>query len=186
MRTRILAGLLLAALGLVAVPSIAPAAINVGGIGGPDAAPVPDPSRVYSATITLSADGTGATGAIVGTGTSSLGHANGITFVAGVTGKRIMLREGWCAFTFVTAAYTGGGTVSLRYSDTPANVISTTQTAAGTFLRVSNGYWSFAPVSVNNGASAIGAGINLASGAAFTAGGAGTASCTIYYSLVSS
>jgi hypothetical protein len=179
MRTKILAGVLFAALGLVVVPQIAPAAIGRGGIGGPDS-PGSGYEKIYKATLSLNAS------TIVGSTAGTLGHASGVTAVEAVSGKRIMLREGWCAYDFVTAAYTGGGVISLRYGDTAGNAISTTNTAAGSFLSVADRYWSFAPATVNNPTSGVGASLVLASGAAFTQPGtaAGTAVCTIYYSLV--
>jgi hypothetical protein len=71
--------------------------------------------QVKSASITLSADGTGADCAIVGTGAQSLGHADGCTVVAAVSGKIIVPLAIRVRYDFVTAAYTGGGTIAAHY-----------------------------------------------------------------------
>lgn len=141
-----------------------------------------DPHAIYTATTSLDAS------TIVGSTAGTLGHANGVTLVAAAPGKRIFLVECYVVFTFATAAYTGGGTTSLRYLDAAGNAISGAQTAAATFLSVSSRTWAYTPASFNNGglSGGVGVGVALASGAAFTQPGtaAGTAAIITRYRLV--
>jgi hypothetical protein len=140
--------------------------------------------HVYKATLSLNAS------TIVGSTAGTLGHADGVTVLSGVTGKRIVIRDAWLQMTFATAAYTGGGVVSLRYSDNATVAASATVSAANSFGATSSRTSSLpsagATLSTNGATAGIGAGIVIAAGAAFTQPGtaAGTAVLTVYYSLV--
>jgi hypothetical protein len=159
------------------------AGVGLGGIGGPDS-PGAGYEKVYKATLSLNAS------TIVGSTAGTLGHADGVTVLSGVTGKRIVIRDAWLQMTFATAAYTAGGVVSLRYSDNATVAASATVSAANSFGATSSRTSSLpsagATLSTNGATAGIGAGIVIAAGAAFTQPGtaAGTAVLTVYYSLV--
>jgi hypothetical protein len=85
------------------------------GLGNPQALGSSGGGDILSATITLSATGAGATGAIVGTGAGSIGAGTGVTLVAGVANKRIQFLELVIDYTYVTAPYTGGGSIFAAY-----------------------------------------------------------------------
>ncbi len=143
-------------------------------------------SDLLSATITLSADGTGATGAIVGSAANSLGHANGITVISATSGKRIQLIQAYCNYAFSGAAYTGGGNNILVYTTEVATQLSNAVAAATGFGRANNGKWLWIPAAHVLGSSGIGGGLAVRSSAAYTQPGsaAGTATLTVYYQLV--
>jgi hypothetical protein len=139
------------------------------------------PERIYVATTNLGA------AQIVGTSAGTLGHASGVEVVAAVLGKRISVVECAVHYTFDTAAYTAGGTVSLRYSAAPAAIISTTQAAATSFGSAASRSFGFAPAGYQGAVTThVGSAVSLTSGAAYTQPGtaAGTAVVTTYYRLL--
>lgn len=138
--------------------------------------------QVKSATITLSADGTGATGAIVGTGAGSLGHADGVQLVAAVSGKVIVPISLKVAVTYATAAYTDGGNVTASIG---AVAMTTAITAANSFLLTASGQ-AFASLAAGTSNALQGVALALKAAAGFTQPGtaAGTATVTVQYILI--
>ena len=141
------------------------------------------PVQIYSATKTLSADGTGADGAIVGTGAGSIGNAAGVALVPAVAGKVICPIGLKIAVVFGVAAYTDGGDLTASWSGTVAATVGIT--AANSFGLAASGtaYASKADVASN---AAIGAPLALKAAAGFTQPGtaAGTAIVTCSYVLL--
>lgn len=142
-------------------------------------------------TKTLSADGTGADGAIVGAAAGSLGAAEGVTLVAGVANKVIIPVSIYMDYIFATAAYTGGGANINVYWATQTGVqwsvtlsAANSFTAAGTREVFIHGY---STASQNGVAGAFkGASVILGAGTEITQPGtaAGTATIrTLYYLL---
>jgi hypothetical protein len=152
---------------------------------------IASPQRLYATTISLSATGAGADGAIVGSGVGALNDAAGVTIVPAVPGKRIMLLEMMCDYTRVTASYTGGGGLYAAYYTTFVTLVSTPINTGDSFASgTSSSAWVTA---INNNANTVGglsAFINkplvIWSSAAVTQPGtaAGTANVTVYYHLV--
>jgi hypothetical protein len=151
--------------------------------------------RIITATRTLSADGTGADGAIVGSGNGSLGAASvGNSFVlvaAPGAGKRIMVLEVEYQYTFVTAAYTAGGNCNIYYGGSVGQAFSGNITAVNSFGLGTSGWGVWRPSSgiVFSGVGATPASncaVHLRSSAAFTQPGtaAGTATIKTRYVVV--
>jgi hypothetical protein len=76
----------------------------------------------------------------------------------------------------------------LAYSDNASGAITSTQTAANTFLATTDRYFNFPVAAYSAGATGtgLGAAVVLGTGTPYTQPGtaAGTATCTAYYSLV--
>ena len=147
--------------------------------------------RLYSTTLTLSADGTGADGAIVGTGANSLGAAQGILVAAAIAGVRFYVTELVCRITFAGAGYTGGGNIVAWIWDGAAVNQQTFNLSAGnTFQSVTDctniGRPSTTVVHGTQAAFGINQKIILKSSAAWTQPGsaAGTATITVYYRIM--
>jgi len=141
------------------------------------------PVQIYSATKTLSADGTGADGAIVGSGAGSVGHSAGVALVPAVAGKVICPIGIKVAMTFATAAYTGGGNVTASWSGTVE--ATTAISAANSFNLAASGVAYATKVDVTSNA-ASGVPLALKAASAFTQPGtaAGTAIVTCSYVLL--
>ncbi len=138
--------------------------------------------QIYTATKTLSNDGTGANGAIIGTTSGSLGHSSGVELVAAVSGKTIVPLAIQVAVTFAVAAYTGGGNVTASIGTT---ALTTAITKENSFQLGASGTAFAAGAAVAaNGLS--GAALALKAASAFTDPGAaaGTATVTVQYILV--
>ena len=137
--------------------------------------------QIHQASKTLSADGTGADGAIVGTGAGSLGHTDGVTLVAAVTGKTIVPVALSIGVTFAVAAYTGGGNVTASVGST---ALTTVVTKENSFQLGASGtaFAAGAAVAANG---LISTALKLVAASAFTQPGtaAGTATVIVSYIL---
>jgi hypothetical protein len=167
----------------LATPSsanLASAITDEGGTGsllfGPGAA------VIYTATKTLSADGTGADGAIVGTSAGSLGHASGVTLVSGVANKIIIPVYCLINYTRVTASYTGGGNVQIVMG---SSALTGTVGNTNAFGAGASKYFSLTPNTSQNTVAANTA-VYLFDTSGYTQPGtaAGTAVVTLYYRLI--
>jgi hypothetical protein len=127
---------------------------------------------------------------ITGTSTEQLGHADGVTLVPAVAGKRIHVLQ-WCVvYTFNTAAYTGGSNIQLFYPIAGASAADGQITAASS-LTAGNSRtnwsqgWTSNKLFTNGFAIGDPLAIN-ASSSAFTNPGtaAGTATVTVLYALM--
>jgi hypothetical protein len=130
--------------------------------------------QVRTASITLNKDGTGATGAIVGTAAGSLGHASGVALVAAVTGKIIVPLSLRLDVTFAVAAASIG-----------TDAMTTAVTKENSFQLAASGV-AFAPMSGSAANALHGVALALKAASAFTQPGtaAGTAVVTVSYILV--
>jgi hypothetical protein len=159
-----------------------------GGLGNPIALP----AATYVSTVTLSATGTGADGAIVGSGSQSFGHSAGVTLVPAVAGKVIVPLYTLVQYTFATGAYAGGGTLRTSYS-TSGGLVAISPTINAQFFFVTTAYSSsfFLYPTLGSGdatTTTATAFINVPvviQGTAYTAGtGAGTAVINTAYILI--
>jgi hypothetical protein len=156
-----------------------------------------DPNKIYRVQKTLTADGTGGDGAIVGNGNGSLNGtlgANSITIIpAPGAGKVILLRRWAYQYTRVTASYGGGGTVSLYANNGGVWFpgFSDSASAAQTFAAAGNTAGLLLPVSSKDpeggggNTALVNARVVIWSSAQFTQPGtaAGTAIITAWYSI---
>lgn len=153
--------------------------VNGAGAGGgtPD-----DPNRLRSTTVALNATN------IVGNSAGDLGHAAGVELVAAVVGKRIVFDHAIVRYTFVTAAYATGTSMSVRYWDGVADV-----TVSENHTGIAGATSSTGIITANDTAIGgtspsryINESLILAAATAFTNPGtaAGTATVTTYYRLV--
>lgn len=140
-----------------------------------------------SNTKTLNKDGVGADGAIVGTGAGALAHTAGITLVAGVANKIIIPLAAHMTFDFVTAAYTGGTNVFVRYVTGPITTMGGVS-AANSFGASTDRVVTFGLDLGSQGAatSVVGESLILRTDSEFTQPGTadGTARIVVFYMLV--
>lgn len=147
-----------------------------------------NPNRLYIAQKTLNKNGAGVDGAILGNGAGALANAAGVTLVTGVASLRIQVERLVVNFTFVTAAYTGGGNLTVRYA---TDLIDCTSTlGAASSLTAANDTCNIMVPANSQFTTAkdlgIGRDVFLKSAASFTDPGtaAGTAVITVYYRFV--
>jgi hypothetical protein len=145
-----------------------------------------DPHRIHVATVSLTAT------EIVGNTAGKLAHASGVTVVAGEAGILYIVERMITQYTFVTAAYTGGGNTTVRYQTTAGSVNATQPLGATDSFGASNSvmavtFMSGSPEGATSTASGlIGRGLSLNCTAQYTQPGtaAGTAVVTIEYRKV--
>jgi len=152
-----------------------------------ESASISDPTRMYVATVSITAT------EIVGTAAGDIGHANGIQLVANPGASKMILFHGaMINYARVTASYTAGGNVSVQYlwnATTPLQA-SGVATSAQTFADADTGNINlFVPTFLNisdNNSAPYNASLVLKSDAGFTQPGtaAGTATLYVWYSIV--
>jgi len=105
---------------------------------------------------------------ITGTGAGQLGHANGYPLVvAPAAGKTIELISATVIYDFATAAYTGGGNVSVNYAGGGA-ALSAVVSAANSLGAAADQIALLIPVTPTNNQLVLATGVNLVAAAAFT------------------
>lgn len=147
-----------------------------------------DPFPLYRSRKTLSADGTGADGAIVGSSANCLAHADGVTLVAGVTDKIIIPVAIVIEYIFATAAYTAGGTIGAKIlqSGTDCTVTGTVAAATGFGAALNARFVLFPLTNSSVAATTLSQPLALFASGAFTQPGtaAGTATIDAYYRIL--
>ena len=136
-----------------------------------------DPTLIQYATVAISAAD------IVATGAGKLGHASGYPLVAApAAGYAIELISAVIAYTYATAAYTGGGDVSVNYGG-GGSALSGVVSAANSIGASANKEALLLPTTPTNNQLVSATGINLVAASAFTQPGtaAGTVSVKVAY-----
>jgi hypothetical protein len=139
----------------------------------------------YNSYPELYASGSISAAAIVGTAAGQFGHANGVPLVA-APGASLALIPSKLAiyYTFATAAYTGGGNITLNWGAGGAAVTGLVS-AANSVGAASSKAVMFFPLSTAGVAMVSNASLNLVSSAAFTQPGtaAGVINWEIWYRI---
>lgn len=121
---------------------------------------------------------------IVATGTGKLGHAAGVPLVADPgAGKVAELVSAIVAYTYSTAAYTGGGNVTVNINGGAA--LTGVVSAANSLGAAANTIIQFVPLATAGIALTANKGLNLVAAAAFTQPGtaAGTVKVLVAYRI---
>jgi hypothetical protein len=146
----------------------------------------------YYSVLTLSADGTGADCAIVGSNANQLNHAAGCTVApAPGAGKMAVFERYAIRYLYSTDTYGGGGSLEVRYVTCLAQ-LNTGPAASSTFGATAHRSNLGVSVNLNNTSSGDTCGTNEAifvkSSAAYTQPGtaAGTGTIITYYSVIPS
>lgn len=114
-----------------------------------------------SAEITISAAD------IVATGAGKFGHANGYPLVAApAAGSALSLISATLVYDYATAAYTGGGNITVNYA--AGSAITGLVSAANSVGAAADKVVQFVPLSTVGNPLAVATGINLVAAAAFT------------------
>lgn len=135
-------------------------------------------SRLRVASTNLSASN------IVGTGTGAIGSGGGCPLVEAPSGFSAILAYVTIAYTFATAAYTGGSTISISTGNI---TLTGSASAANSFGAATNRSILLTPLSTSNALSVTYSALTLTSGGvAFTQPGtaAGTGVVKTYYTLI--
>lgn len=124
---------------------------------------------------------------LTGTSAGQFGHADGVVLVPAPGANKIIIPHlFYCSYVFATAAYTGGGTIQLNLGGSGGFAMTSTITAANSFLNAASRTLVLAPIATSGAASAsINAALNFLSSAAFTQPGtaAGVAFWKLFYSV---
>jgi len=108
---------------------------------------------------------------VVATGAGKLGHAAGQILVAGQTGKIVEFISGTLIYDYAGGGFASGGNITFNLSGGGA-ALTGLISAANSLGATSDKVVGFVPLAVAGLACVSGAGINLVSSAAFTAGSA--------------
>lgn len=136
-------------------------------------------SKEYSALVSITSAN------LTGTSAGQLGHANGVVLVAAPgAGLLVQLISVVMSYTFATAAYTGGGNVTVNIGAGGA-ALTGLVSAANSLAAGSDKIVQFVPLSTAGVALTSNAGLALVAASAFTQPGtaAGTVKCFVNYRI---